>query len=422
MQKYFLNDGTGQQGPFSLEELKEKGITAATPLWYDGLESWTTAGEVPELKDILIHTPPPFETVKPVTVESPIVPIVESTPPVINEPVVTVTETPAAATVVAAAEPVASTMKPVATPAAPAPKSGKKSTAWISWAVGVLLLGGTGFYIYQDIDKNKDNKGMAEMQVPTSDTAKTTTPVDGNMTSTTTNTADTASTPTTDPTTTPTTTPATEETTPTTTPTTDPTTTTPTTTATTPTTTVPTTTPGMTDKEKAAAKAKADAAAKAKADAVAKAKADAAAKLKADAAAKAKAADDLKKKQAALAAQAAREAMMRNNWPKYITIGQLNYQANDGVKPFDIPVYNGTDATIDKVTLRVDYMKKEKKLFKSETLTVYNIPTKGGVSVKAPESRKGDKVNVYITSISSKKLHFCYPQNNGNAVDPYFCQ
>lgn len=400
MQKYFLNDGSGQQGPFSLEELKDKNLLPTTPIWYDGLEKWTTAGELPELKDILVHMPPPFEASKPAVTETPVTtpPVAETTVTVSSEPVVTIVEKPVETVVAAApAQPMSSTPIPAA-----APPSHKKSTAWISWAVGVLLLGGTGYYIYQDIEKNKDNTGTAQMVTPTSDTAAKAPVENGGMTSTTTNNADTASTPAT--------TPATDATTPANTPATDATTPTATTTpATTPATTTPATTPGASDKDKAAAaaKAKADAAAKAKADAIAKAKAD-----------------DLKKKQqAATAAQAAKEAMMRNNWPRYITIGNIDYKSkDDGLDNFLIPVYNGTDAVLDRVTLKVDYLKKEGKVIKTEIITVDNVPTHGGKNANAPENKKARKVNVYITGISSRGLHFCYPTNNGNAADPYYCK
>jgi len=132
--------------------------------------------------------------------------------------------------------------------------------------------------------------------------------------------------------------------------------------------------------------------------------------------------DEKKKQQAAIAAAAAKEKEFRNNWPKYIMIGDLDIKKNDdGVEAFNVPVKNNTNATIDKVTLRVDYMKKEKKLVKSETLEAYNIPPGGTVNARAPENKKGNNIKVFITGVGSRKLHFCFPQNNGNADDPYYC-
>ncbi|MBK5271519.1 MAG: DUF4339 domain-containing protein, partial [Bacteroidia bacterium] len=51
--QFYFSDNTGQQGPFNLEQLKGKNITSGTPVWYDPLPKWTTAGEVPALKDII---------------------------------------------------------------------------------------------------------------------------------------------------------------------------------------------------------------------------------------------------------------------------------------------------------------------------------------------------------------------------------
>lgn len=61
MKKYFLHNGTEQQGPFDLDDLKAKQIRKDTPIWYAGLPDWTTAEKIDELKDMLrTVTPPPF--------------------------------------------------------------------------------------------------------------------------------------------------------------------------------------------------------------------------------------------------------------------------------------------------------------------------------------------------------------------------
>ncbi len=61
MKKYFLHNGTEQQGPFDLDDLKAKNINKDTPIWYDGLHDWTTAEKIDDLKELLkTSTPPPF--------------------------------------------------------------------------------------------------------------------------------------------------------------------------------------------------------------------------------------------------------------------------------------------------------------------------------------------------------------------------
>jgi hypothetical protein len=61
MKKYYLHNGTESSGPFAIEELKAKNITTKTPVWYEGMEKWKTAGELPELNALFVVIPPPFE-------------------------------------------------------------------------------------------------------------------------------------------------------------------------------------------------------------------------------------------------------------------------------------------------------------------------------------------------------------------------
>jgi hypothetical protein len=62
MRKYFVHDGQKEKGPLTIEELSSEDITAETPVWYEGLESWTMAGNVNELESLFIKkiTPPPL--------------------------------------------------------------------------------------------------------------------------------------------------------------------------------------------------------------------------------------------------------------------------------------------------------------------------------------------------------------------------
>jgi hypothetical protein len=50
---FYYTDATGQQGPFTLEQLRGRPLTAATPVWYDPLPNWTTAGQVEGLRGII---------------------------------------------------------------------------------------------------------------------------------------------------------------------------------------------------------------------------------------------------------------------------------------------------------------------------------------------------------------------------------
>ena len=61
MKKYYLHNGTEQDGPFDISDLKSKGITAKTEIWYEGISDWTNADEIDELKGLFSKaTPPPI--------------------------------------------------------------------------------------------------------------------------------------------------------------------------------------------------------------------------------------------------------------------------------------------------------------------------------------------------------------------------
>lgn len=71
MRKYFyLKDGD-QKGPVSFEELKQVDFSEDTLIWFEGLEKWVSASEVPELKQkFVVISPPPFNREKELGVTS----------------------------------------------------------------------------------------------------------------------------------------------------------------------------------------------------------------------------------------------------------------------------------------------------------------------------------------------------------------
>ncbi|RLD68156.1 MAG: hypothetical protein DRI84_00445 [Bacteroidetes bacterium] len=50
MKQYYYTDGVNKYGPMPIEELKTKGISAETLVWYVGIDNWIAASQVPELK------------------------------------------------------------------------------------------------------------------------------------------------------------------------------------------------------------------------------------------------------------------------------------------------------------------------------------------------------------------------------------
>ena len=63
MNTYYIHSGNESIGPFGLDELRSKKITKTTPVWCQGMEDWKYAGEVDELKSLLIVTPPPLKPI-----------------------------------------------------------------------------------------------------------------------------------------------------------------------------------------------------------------------------------------------------------------------------------------------------------------------------------------------------------------------
>lgn len=68
--KYFIIENNQQTGPFSIYELKDKGLTSDSLVWAEGMKEWTPAWQVEELKNFLYNTansstPPPVPPVTP---------------------------------------------------------------------------------------------------------------------------------------------------------------------------------------------------------------------------------------------------------------------------------------------------------------------------------------------------------------------
>jgi len=58
MKQYYYSENDRQFGPFTIFELKTKRIRKSTLVWTDGLQNWTVAESIDELKDILVPEPP----------------------------------------------------------------------------------------------------------------------------------------------------------------------------------------------------------------------------------------------------------------------------------------------------------------------------------------------------------------------------
>jgi hypothetical protein len=121
-----------------------------------------------------------------------------------------------------------------------------------------------------------------------------------------------------------------------------------------------------------------------------------------------------------------RRTYFRKNWKQFITVSTSDYRTGflGGIKDLKVIVRNQTEYPLDNVVVSVQYLKGNGDVFKTEQYTVNNVPAKGVQSVSAADSRKGQKVEITMVSITSQPMNFCWAVNKpapaGNE-DPYMC-
>lgn len=62
---FYILVGNTKQGPYPLEELKNKNITPHTLVWRSGLTEWVPASQLPELAELLSELPPDIPEASP---------------------------------------------------------------------------------------------------------------------------------------------------------------------------------------------------------------------------------------------------------------------------------------------------------------------------------------------------------------------
>lgn len=65
MKQYYMETNGAQSGPFTLEELRIKGVTRETLVWSDGFEDWKAAGLAEDLQELFKTVPPPIKRTLP---------------------------------------------------------------------------------------------------------------------------------------------------------------------------------------------------------------------------------------------------------------------------------------------------------------------------------------------------------------------
>ncbi|WP_262148221.1 RDD family protein [Chryseobacterium foetidum] len=73
-QKYFIHDGIDKKGPYTLEELRSQDVKRYTLIWHGGLNNWTEAEKLYELKCLFETASPTINLSKEIQVVPPSLP------------------------------------------------------------------------------------------------------------------------------------------------------------------------------------------------------------------------------------------------------------------------------------------------------------------------------------------------------------
>lgn len=120
-----------------------------------------------------------------------------------------------------------------------------------------------------------------------------------------------------------------------------------------------------------------------------------------------------------------RNKQIRNNWKEYINVSPNEYKYFDmgGVENLKIICKNGTPYKLDVVYVDICYVIDDGTCYKMEQLTFNNVPANSEMSLDAPNSSRGKKIDLDILEIYSNDLNFLYnlttPLPDGTN-DPYF--
>ena len=118
---------------------------------------------------------------------------------------------------------------------------------------------------------------------------------------------------------------------------------------------------------------------------------------------------------------------VRNNFRDYITVKENKYTHKEigGIYDLSIKVSNTSKFPIDIVEVCISYIKANGNIHKVEKIYFENINPGSAISLKAPNSERGKKVSLAITSITSRSINFCYRKDediSNKGDDPYYCK
>jgi hypothetical protein len=93
---------------------------------------------------------------------------------------------------------------------------------------------------------------------------------------------------------------------------------------------------------------------------------------------------------------------------KFVSVSNNDFQVGPfgGISRLALTVHNSSDYDIDLVVVNLEYLKVNKEVYKTETLYFKDVNANSSVTVDAPKSSRGNKINYKISLITSKDRMF----------------
>lgn len=96
------------------------------------------------------------------------------------------------------------------------------------------------------------------------------------------------------------------------------------------------------------------------------------------------------------------------NLAKYVSVSNNDFQVGPfgGISHLEMTVHNSSEYDLDLVVVDLEYLKVNKEVYKTETLYFKDVNANSSVTVTAPKSSRGNKINYKVSLISSKDRLF----------------
>jgi len=92
------------------------------------------------------------------------------------------------------------------------------------------------------------------------------------------------------------------------------------------------------------------------------------------------------------------------NLDKYVAVSNNDYQVGPfgGISKLELTVKNTSEYDLNLVVVQLEYLKVNKEVFKTENLYFRDVAANSSLTLNAPKSNRGNKINYKVTLINSK--------------------